>query len=555
MPTVGSGGISFGNIRTPLECEMTSGYGTAPSAGTITFAEQDTVQRVADLILDCDGNARRWRNVLIGNFSQARNGSQGPEVTAQILDRRWAWRWATISGRYNVPKPNGQVETSQQKTPQELAKLLFKALGEKNPDVSALPDTARPAVDWDYSSAANELATLCESLNCRVILDSTDRARIARIGQGRRLQDTPYTFAIGRSIDSAPPPDAIKIVGAPREYQVRLPLVAVGREVDGKWLPIDDLSYTPGTGWELEYPPGLGGVEDVERTAADGSIVRPLQLAQSTVYRSFRVTDDEIDITTDLKAKRKRLVILDTLVDTYTDEDGNERRKAAYVAGDWCSPSRPDGANSGPDKTVVSYSPTTGATETVRVSIDQESQVVTVPEPLYKISQSGNELEQPKLYLVTTVYVRDEETDAVKRYEKTENLGRGGERTSGVTQVIPREDCIEQTTSTYDKSGRLKKSTVKDKSELDKRTDYYVSVAKQAYRPAQQLQATQKGIDLIEVDGLVQQVTWRVSTATGAETEASQGYDSNRNYPSYDENRRRQRQFAADLEAAKKAKK
>lgn len=555
MPEVGSGGISFGNIVTPLECEMTNGYGTAPSAGTIRFREQNAVQRVGDLVLDCDGNVRRWRNCLIGNFQQSFSASDGPFVTAQILDRRWAWAEATISGRYNVLKPTGGIDTRTEKTPQELAKLLFEALGENRPNVTALPNTARPPVDWDYASAANELAGLCDALNCRVVLGADDTCRIVRRGVGRRLQDTPYTFAIGRAVDSAPPPDYLVVLGPPREYQVELKLETVGREVDGQFLPINDLSYQPGTGWEKEYPPAFGGVEDKEVTAADGRLIRPLQLAQASVYRTFRVKADGIAVSKDRSGlKREQIVLTGELVETYTDEQGVERRLPAFVKGDWCSVSRPDGANSGAGQTVVTYSQTTGATETAQISIDPETWIVTVPEHLFRIAPNKTDIEAPVLLLVTTVYVRDEKTRAIERYEKEQRVSQGPLRGPGRKRYLPHEDCVHQTVTTYDKYGRITESKVKGQSDLDKRADYYLQVARDQYAQSAQLQASQKGIDTIEVDGLVEQVTWRVDTSVGAETIASQGYQANRVYPDYDEQRRRQQRYAAELEA-KKAKK
>lgn len=556
MPSVGSGGISFGNIVTPIECEMTNGYGTAPSSGTITFREQPSINRVGDLVLDCDGNVRRWTNCLIGNFQQSLSTSQGPFVTAQILDRRWAWQDATISGLYNVLKPSGGIDTRTEKTPQELAKLLFEALGEKRPDLTALPNTARPPIDWDYANVANELAGLCDSLNCRVVLGSNDTPRIVRRGVGRGLQDTPYTFAAGRAVDALPPPDYLVVLGAPKEYQVELKLEAVGREVDGQWLPIDDLSYQPGTGWGKEYPPTFGGVEDKEIRTADGRLVRPLQLAQASVYRTFRIKADGISVSKDRTGlKREQIVLTDTLVETYTDETGVDRRFPAYVKGEWCSISRPDGKNSAADATVVTYSQTTGATETAQVSIDPATWTVTVPEHLFKISANGTDIEAPVLRLVTTVYVRDEKTRGIERYEREKRISRGPVRGAGRKAFLPHEDCVLQTTTDYDKYGRINSSKVKDEKDLEKRADYYIEVAQQSYLTSSQMQMSQKGIDLIEVDGLVEQVAWRIDTNGGPETVASQGYQANRVYPDYDEQRRRQQRYAAEQDAAKKAKK
>ena len=56
-------------------------------------------------------------------------------------------------------------------------------------DVSELPNQARPRVDWVSANPARALATLCDALGCRVVLDLDDAVSIRRVGVGAELPD------------------------------------------------------------------------------------------------------------------------------------------------------------------------------------------------------------------------------------------------------------------------------------------------------------------------------------------------------------------------------
>lgn len=552
MPTVGSGGISFSGINKALSCEMTSAYGTAPSVGTIAYREQPRVSRVGTLTLDCDGQRRTWRNCKIGAFQKQTDANQNGIVVAQILDRRWRWQRAKINGRYNIKLARGGYQSGTQKSPRELATLLFRAMGESGADVSALPDESRPAIDWDVSSAAEELASLCESLACRVTLGNDDVARIVRLGVGRALQDSPFAYALGDSLDTPDPPDEINLVGAEILHQCRLKLKAVGEDIGGVVRPIDNLSYKPSTGWEKENPATLGGVEDREVRQNDGSIVRQKQLALNSVYRWYQLAPDNHEITDKLTdVERKHIVIpAAELAEKYIDEQGIERKRAAYCAGVWTTATKPDGKNSRDDQPVVIYFPLTLNTENIGFSLDSDRWLVQFAEPVYKLTSGGNQVEPAEIYLVCAVIILDKETRGPIRYEKKRRIGSATGAAAEV-ETVRRDDVIKRIVSTYQTSGAIRSSDVLDEANLEQRADYYLDAQQRLYQSAVQQELKVKGIQAILVDGLVQQVTWTINTTVGVETWASQGYEANRNVPSYDEWRRRQK-VAAETTKAKK---
>ncbi len=542
MPSVGSAGISFSGITTPIAVEMTSGYGTAPSAGVLRFREQPKAPRFGNLTIDCDGEKRTWRDCKLQTFQRLTDAANRGIVVAQVLDRRWRWQGIKISGKYNLKRARGGYQTGTEKTPRELATLLFKALGEPGADVSALPNESRPEINWDVAGAANELATLCETLACRVVLGNDDKPRIVRLGTGRALQDSPTAFALGESLNTPDPPDVIKLVGGWILYQCRLKLVAVGVDIGGVIRPIDNLSYKPTTGWEKESPSTLGGVVNKEVRDASGQIENTKQLALSSVYRMYQLAEKGHEITDEIKDVERPFIVIPSqeLAEKYIDELGIERRRAAFCAGVWCTETKPDGKNSKDDAPVVTYSAETMNTDNLGFSVDSERWLVQFNEPVFKRTSDENEIEPADIYLVCAVAILDKDTRGPQRFEKTLKLGRGSSG-STVTETIVREDVVKRVVTQYQTSGAIKGTEVLDETNLEKRADYYLDAQKQIYLPQIQQEVQYKGIVNISVDGLVQQVTWSGDTDRGAETRASQGFEANRNVPTYDEWRRRQK--------------
>src|SRR5207302_7663300 len=88
--------------------------------------------------------------------AMVRRDRAGMIVSLSILDRRWAWRFGQICGRYNVRDEAGRLDAETERSPQELAQSLFTAMGESVFDVSLLPDDTRPEVNWVYVNPAVE---------------------------------------------------------------------------------------------------------------------------------------------------------------------------------------------------------------------------------------------------------------------------------------------------------------------------------------------------------------------------------------------------------------
>lgn len=242
------------------------------------------------------------------NFS-----ASGYIYTVYLLDRRWMWRYGTISGHYNVPivrvydipkvadtgqqlgnppVPDQTVFPDQyvpqiqwwtKATARDLARLLLYAMGEsvsgsvgnlvkrkiiypggiESPrqsvplgsltiDVNEIPDNQYPEVNWDVANAAVELERLCSLYGCRVTYrPDLDKAVIVRLGKGGPLPE-PGASELNQESDGIDPPELpeqITVYGAPARYQVMFQLEAVGMDFDGRVKRLDNLSYTPRLGW------------------------------------------------------------------------------------------------------------------------------------------------------------------------------------------------------------------------------------------------------------------------------------------------------------------
>lgn len=212
--------------------------------------------------------------------------SGGGQYQITLEDRRWRWRTGIIFGRYNVPRENG-AGVDYEKTPRELAELLWATMNESDLDVTLLPNDARPAVDWYGANPADELIALLALLGCVLAPQLDGGWKVYPIGSG-----AVYEFPAGSQLstdvaqDFALYPDSISVVTGPIQYEACFALEAVGEETDGSILPIDQLSYTPSWGWEQED----NDFEGIDSTyTKDGKTLNTRDLARSCVRRWYRV--------------------------------------------------------------------------------------------------------------------------------------------------------------------------------------------------------------------------------------------------------------------------
>jgi hypothetical protein len=128
------------------------------------------------------------------------------------------------------------------------------------------------------------------------------------------------------------------------------------------------------------------------------------------------------------------------------------------------------------------------------------------------------------------VEVKHPETRAPERYVKDLRLSRSstGER----AHALRREDIQLNYRAEYTEDDEVS-GNVDNVTEADKLADFYLSTAVQEYLTYPADTAPYVGIQRIDPDGAIEQVTWSVVMGQGASTEASRGFEHNLNVPSY----------------------
>jgi len=537
-----AGAAYFPGINQVVDASFTFTQGISPSVCTLTIAPQANVISEGGTLqfawLD-NGNPvvqLQWPYCKIDSGSLERN-ERGEVWRLQILDRRWMWGWGAIYGRWNWRGDDGQIKDGTEKTPQELAKLCLDAIKESGYDIGALPNQARPEVEWDWEAPMEALANLCDLLGCRIVLGLDNTVRIVRTGVGADLPSDGILTG-SASIDTPERPGGIACVTAPIRYQLDLELEAVGLETDlasyknnstnqnvtvakeyrGTYRPIDDLSYKPSGGWDALDLPYFSAVRTEDLDGNDRNIER--ELAQRTVFRCYRVKCDSsnpLDIpTADTTITDRDLIqVSDIQAETKT-VNGKEVQKDAIVYGIWF-PNKNTLTNS-----VASLGPNLiGDAEYKRNwHLDAKHHMVVFADPVFRNTESGTPtkltLGSATLRLRCACQILDKETYAPLRWVEMRDYG------TDVPYRLLRHDemifgIIPYYTTSYSVSGWW---SYPDKGDFEAECDYYIDAAEQEYQLSYPQTVTYAGIRAIALDGAIAQVTWNVGPQ-GATTVAS----------------------------------
>jgi hypothetical protein len=522
---------SFPGISVIKSADFTLGHGISPSACMIsTIPHTKFIADVGTLKITFDRIQLEFPDAALDHAS-LRVSTDGFAWSLRILDRRWKWRFGHITGVYNRRDPAGNVIKDSEKTPQELAKLLLEAMGEKGADVAALPAKPRPEVAWDHANPASELAALCESLGCRVVLGINNKVKIHKVGVGKPLPANGQEQNLGYGIDAKLRPDKLLLVGAPIRYQTKLELEAVGLETDGKIKPIDELSYKPAGGWTATSPWYFSEVTATYKDA-DGKTRECKELALQSVYRWYRAKEqasggfdppgsggeglDQIDQLFPLSSE---------LNDSDTDPDGTVRPRPAYVEGLYW----PRGDTDGNVAAVAKYA---GDFE-----LDEALGLVKFAEFVVRFDDNKKFI-PATLYLTCAYSMRLAPGGAYERYEVERSLP--GKKHQTQARVLQRPEIVKQVTQRYKGDTGLGQREDNEK-DVAAQAKHYLDEAQREYQTAPATDVQYAGIVRIEPDGAIQQVTWHVGGGSEATTRASRNAEHSLYSPSYEEKRRIER--------------
>lgn len=200
-----------------------------------------------------------------------------------ILDRRWRWKTGVHRGRYNQQGPNSKLVPWSIRSLPELLKMLLGnkpdredgGLGERDytvvlpadqdpgipqsagtdvgdyfrPGQQLRPSAGNPPCNWEGGvPPALAIQELIDRFGMRIMLDPiTDKVAVLPLGYAiGPIPDLSQPLAADSAGASAPAiPKSLNLLGAEILYQRRFLFEPVGRDFDGQFLPLNQLSYAP----------------------------------------------------------------------------------------------------------------------------------------------------------------------------------------------------------------------------------------------------------------------------------------------------------------------
>jgi hypothetical protein len=452
-----------------------------PAYGTLTFGNEGNYVSLINCQVDRITNRMSVNGHLIGLILQ---------------DRRWAWRFATITGAYNVRLPDGTLQN--EKNPQELATLLLNAMGESGYDVSLLPTSGRPEVYWDAASAPLELDRLCDLYGCEPDLDiPTNTARIRRLNFGPGVPLTGHEKSLSATVDPPQLPQRLRLICGDTVVECLIQMEAVGLDNDGLWKPIDDLSYNPGA-WEDEgdWIQFHGVTDPVDRA-----------LAVATVGRCFRIKAFPVDSATvpvlgGTISKAAQILPLKGGVLEPLTEAGFPA--SAIIYAEHYVSGNPDPAENFDGLTVVREP----------FSYDRVNGVVKFRKPIVKINGS-DQWEAARLFLQTSFSIKDASLLLRLREERTFPLG-------GPFGEVPIKEpgLFRRIRVTYDLSADPPVQTgfTDNLVDVQAEADAILLAAAARYTASTAGVIVYRHTQLVQTNGVIRQVVWTISTEHGWNT-------------------------------------
>lgn len=327
MPGIPQGLFHFPGIRQIIDGSLTLHHGITPAAATISIAPQAGFTALeGDLRITFGDVEIKVPDCRLNRHSFEFN-SAGLVWRLAIWDKRWRWKYGTVTGNYNLRRRiygqwDDTLDQSTRMKPRGLAAICLAAMKEPVYDLSKMPNVSYPEVHWDNDKPAQALADLAEKVGCRVILKIDGTVSIEPVGTGIELPRSPDMIQESLSIEPATIPDSIRVVGGPTRYQADFLLEPCGLDVDGQVRNIDELSYAPADGWLVN-----GGTSPPFYTAIADDNARAL--ARETVCRWFRIPPAPQGLNGkaltipgyqgDIKVREQILPIEDEQVETFVD--------------------------------------------------------------------------------------------------------------------------------------------------------------------------------------------------------------------------------------------
>jgi hypothetical protein len=493
--------LSFPGVGDAVGLHAVRTLGVYPDKSILWFnptAQVGPINGYGNLVFGNNGQNVTFYNCQADSITY-RASIHGHTCGLVLLDRRWVWKFARISGAYNIVGDDGVVGSP--KNPQELATLLLTACGEAGFDVSVLPTDGNLPVIWDYTEAPLALAWLCKYYGCDVALKLDNTIAIVQLNAGSGPSYPTDVESISVGADPAQLPENLRFIAGDTVIECKIKLEAVGEDTDGVVKPENDLSFKPAGGWGGNWVDFTDVADESERALAARDIGRRYRIKTfvdgTLEVPGLGITLDDIFQILPLKPHR-----LATLTSTH-------RPARPALGGFFWIEADPPRAEVPTDFTELHEG----------FTVDEGTGEVLCTRAQIKLDGSGKWV-PAELYL-TIAFTVTYNTLVREREERT--LAMGGP----FGEFVVREDSIyRRIVVNYDPADPLTETTTDDnQTDVDDAGDAILADVATQFADVETGAIVYRTTLPIDSSGYVRQVMWTVSTENGFSTFVSLACD------------------------------
>ncbi len=543
-----------------ISCTYTCSHDAGAGIATLEIPEQDVreIQSFGTLVVTDGANTVRLNRCRVADIGFGSSPTGGRTIVLSIADRRWMWRYGSVSGNWNqidpYPDPDlfppgeyvaagGPFAPGTYRPAHLLMADCLALMNEVNsPLIDPAPVVPVP-VQWDDEVPASALSSLAATLGYRLVYQPvSDRVLLCPAGLGKVLPDNLPIITNSASLALPQRPNTIALVGGSSIFHDLIPLEPIGMEKNGTFRPIDQLSYRPAGGWGTCNATSMWQARATDQLTVEEA----RDLARRYVWRAFwpKLVDLRTGVGPHLNVggygrvtDRKQLVLLPRIYDATRGITGEPNTEPAYARGKVYIGNSTGvftgGLGRAFDHTSVArrmpWLPT----------VDTARGIVSFERQMYELSGAPPNARKiaPELYLYTGFHIRS----VVGRVPERFNYGGtlAGLVELGCPPEVLKHPEMVLVNRTVRKDADFSVLAQSDNlDDLVPRATYFLNAANAKYEIGAAADRTYAGIYPIEPDGAIQQVTWSVGGGQPATTRASRNTEHATYLPSFPERRR-----------------
>lgn len=292
--------VMYSGVREVESFNYTISHGASPGVMSFQIVPQPigTIAAYGTLVMMYGGRRVEMRGCLSDSASYSFNES-GEVIGFFAKDWRWKWDFSYVNAAFNLKDYNNEpliLLNSEKADPKrlfinskrslpEIIRYVCQQAGVSKFDVSEVPGDVYPEVEWENVPVSAALHELTDKYNIGICPRFDGSVKFAKLGKGISLPMNEFLESMGEELNPPDTPRELELCTLPVNFNVDFPLEAVGFELDGSIKPIDELSYKPSGGWDLEDP--AAGFAAAELDEAKKWTIA--HLAESCIFKMWRI--------------------------------------------------------------------------------------------------------------------------------------------------------------------------------------------------------------------------------------------------------------------------